>query len=340
MRLKAIWSYVVVFLPAVCLGQIGGQSAFNFLKMPSNARVSALGGMNVSLVEEDVNLLFSNPGLIGEDWDNHAAVNFVPYYADVSLSSVAYAKEIADRGVWAVGLQYLNLGQLEARDESGGELGDFNAREYFFVLGRSHKIGPFQIGSGLKWAFSSMGMYHAHALMIDIGGVFIHPEQEFTVGLAIRNLGLVLGDYTETSGSSLPFDVQLGVTIKPEHMPVRFSLTGHHLANYRLPYDSEENLPGLNNDRPGTVDKILSHINAGAELLISKNFNIRGGYNHLINSELSLAELSRGTGLSYGFMFRIKAFEFSFSRAIYHVSGGTSFFSLQSDLNSIFSKEN
>nr|GFB42361.1 ATP-dependent protease ATP-binding subunit HslU [Tanacetum cinerariifolium] len=34
----------------------------------------------------------------------------------------------------------------------------------------------------------------------------------------------------------LPVDVQLGTTIKPEHMPLRFTLTAHHLQQWNIQY--------------------------------------------------------------------------------------------------------
>jgi hypothetical protein len=321
-------------------GQGGGRSSFDFMNLPSSARLGAMGGYNVSLIERDVNLLFSSPGLISEKWHNHAAFNYLSYYAGVSLSSVAYARNMERHGVWAIGFQYLDLGQFQRRDDTGLDLGEFSANEYFLVVGRSHKSGNFQTGASFKYSNSTIDIYTAHALLFDIGGVFIHPEQEFTLGLAIKNFGFILSDYTEESEQRVPFDVQLGITIKPEYMPFRFSLTAHHLAYPNVLYDDETFEQGNNYDRPGVIDKVLSHINVGSEILISKNFNIRAGYNHLISKELGLMSGSKGSGFSYGFMLGVKAFEFSFGRATYHASGGMNFFSLQSNFDTLFTKDN
>jgi hypothetical protein len=344
LKLKKYHKFIFLGIAWLCglnfsYGQGGGRSAFDFMNLPSSARLGATGGYNVSLIDKDVNLLFANPGLITEQWHNHVAFNYLSYYADVSLSSVAYAMKTNKHGMWAVGLQYLDLGVFNKTDDTGLDLGEFGAHEYFFVLGRSHRSGNFQLGASFKYSNSTIDVYTAHAFLFDIGGVFIHPEKEFTIGLAIKNFGILIRDYTENGDQQLPFDIQLGATIKPEYMPFRFSLTAHHLAYPNVLYDDDINEDENNNDRPGVIDKVMSHINIGTEILINKNFNVRLGYNHMINQELGLVSGAKGSGFSYGFMLRVKAFEFSFGRATYHASGGRNFFSLQSNLNTLFIKD-
>ncbi len=320
-------------------GQGGGRSSFDFMNLPSNARLGATGGYNVSANVQDINMIFSNPALISDDWHNHAAFNYLSYHAGISLSSVAYARDFEKYGTWVIGLQYLDLGDFSRTDDTGMDLGEFNAQEYYVVVGRSHQSGNFQLGANLKYANSSIERYTAHAILLDIGGVFIHPEQQLTVGLVLKNFGFLISNYTEESDKNLPFDVQLGMTIKPEHMPFRFTLTAHHLSRPNILYDDPN--PGINNfDRPGVVDKVLGHLVLGTEVLISKNFNLRAGYNHMVNQELRITSGSKGSGFSYGFMVKIKMFEFAFSRATYHTSGGRNFFSIQSNLNSFLVKKN
>jgi hypothetical protein len=309
------------------------------MNMPSSARLGAMGGANVSLNEKDANMLFSNPALISGEWHNHLAFNYLSYYADVSLSSIVYSREFERYGSWALGLQYLDLGEFRKRDDAGMDLGYFKAMEYFLVLGRSHKAGNFQTGASIKYCNSSIDVYSAHALMFDIGSVFIHPEQEFTVGLAVKNFGFLIRDYTEDGNQNLPFDVQVGSTLKPEHMPLRFSLTVRHLANPKVPYDDRTTDNGNNNAKLGVIDKVLSHVNVATEILVSKNFNIMAGYNHMTHREMGLMGGAKGSGFSYGFLLRVKSFDFSFARAIYHASGGRNFFSLQSNMNTLFKRE-
>ncbi|MGK7397157.1 MAG: type IX secretion system protein PorQ [Candidatus Cyclobacteriaceae bacterium M3_2C_046] len=328
---------ILSFFPAFIWAQDGKNTAFSFTDVPSNARLGALGGVNVSLADQDLNLFFSNPALLGIQNSNHVSVSHIPYYGDIRLNSVAYAHSMGDSSIWAGGVHYLNYGQMERYDETGMAQGEFSAREYLVALGYSHQVDQFRIGINLKYAGSVIDNYQATALLFDLGAVFKHPDQDIVIGLVIRNAGFMLSEYTEIGGSSLPFDVQVGGSIKPAHMPVRFSLTARHLSRRNLLVPEETGFG--NNGDPGIVDKIMGRMVLGAEFLIHKNFNLRAGYNHLISHELSLENASGGAGFSFGLMFKVKAFEFAYSRAFYHVSGGINYFTLSSNLNSFFRKK-
>lgn len=318
--------------------QVGGTREFVFLNTPSSARVAALSGVNITAQDEDVNMFLSNPALLVEDVHMHAAINYVDYLADIQYTSLAYAHKFEKAGMWGVGLQYFNYGEFKGFDEAGNEAADFNARDFAAVVSHSRTIGVFTLGANLKLAQSHIGSYTSSALLVDIGGIYKHPEREFTVGLAVKNVGFVVKKYRDGAGSKLPFDVQIGTTFRPEHMPFRFSITAYNLSRGDIAYYD----PALrsNQEAPGAVDKVLRHVTIGTEVLLSKNFNLRFGYNHLVRKELRLEETSGGAGFSMGLMFRIKAFELAYSRNFFHVAGGSNTFSLASDLGTFIKKNN
>ncbi len=128
-------------------------------------------------------------------------------------------------------MQHLGYGTIEGFDQTGAATGDYKSGETVFIISKSHQVGNFRIGANLKPAFSTLAGYRSSALLLDIGGVFVHPSQELVVGMVIKNLGFVIQDYTESGTSSLPFDIQVGITLKPEHMPLRFSFTAYQLVN-------------------------------------------------------------------------------------------------------------
>ena len=114
--------------------------------------------------------------------------------------------------------------------------GSFTATDFALTVGHSHQVGPFALGANLKFASSSIAEYSASALMLDLGGVFEHPSKDFNVALVFKNMGLVLGDYTDQSNSSLPFDIQIGTSFKPQYMPIRFSITVYNLYQGDIAY--------------------------------------------------------------------------------------------------------
>ena len=337
---RLLWIVVIIHAANSGYGQIGGQRSFEFLNVPTNARTAGLGNVNVSIKDQDVNLALQNPGLANPEMHNHISVNYILYLADLKYSSLTYAREFERLGTWTAGLQFMNYGKFDGYDPAGNPTGTFKASEFALTIGHSHQVGPFSLGANLRFASSSIAEYSASALMLDLGGVFEHPTQDFNVALVFKNLGLVLGDYTGGSNSTLPFDIQIGTSFKPEHMPIRFSATIYNLHQGDIAYfdPSGDGEPGK--EEPGTIDKIFRHFVFGAEILLSENFQVRAGYNHLIRRELRLQQTSGGAGLTFGFMFRVKSFELAYTRALYNVAGGANYFTLSSNLNSFFKNKN
>ena len=54
-------------------------NVFNFLRLPSSAHVSALGGDNITLAENDASLVFHNPALINYVSDLTMNLNMMTY---------------------------------------------------------------------------------------------------------------------------------------------------------------------------------------------------------------------------------------------------------------------
>lgn len=327
--------YSVIALPVIA--QIGGQRSFEFVNIPANTRLTALGGVNVSIAGEDINMIFSNPAASGDTLNGMASFNYLSYLAGINAGSFAYQHDAGKYGSWHIGGAYFDYGQIEGYDATGAATSNFDASESLIVVGKSHKIGSYTIGGNVKFMSSSLGDFRSNAIAIDIGGLYEHPGKQLTVGLVFKNVGFVLSDYTTTSDSKLPFDVQLGTSFKPEHMPFRFSFTAYNLYQGDIAYFNSSN-PNIE-DKPGTADKIFRHLNIGAELLLSKNVNLRVGYNHLVRQELKLDDKSGGAGLSYGLMFKIKAFEFSYSKGGYHASGGSHNFGVAVNTNMFYRKK-
>lgn len=322
--------FLLFLLPSMVYSQIGGQQSFEYLNIPSNTRLVGLGGINVSLANQDVNLAFSNPALSGDTLSGLASFNYQNYFADAGVFSGVYQHDFGKLGSWFIGINHVDYGEFEGFDATGDVIGDFSAGETVIAIGRSHSIGLFTVGGSLKFLNSAIAGFNANALVMDIGGVFVHPKKELTVGLVFKNIGVVVSDYDELSESQLPFDVQAGISFKPQFMPFRFSFTGYNLTQGDITYFNA-NDPAA--EEAGVFDNALRHINIGAELLLSNNINLRFGYNHLVRQELRLEETAGGAGFSFGLMFRIKAFEFSYSRGGYHASGGSNVFGLVANTN-------
>jgi len=279
------------------------------------------------LADGDISQFFENPATLDSVSSKNLFFHFNPYFADVFVYSGAYSFDIANAGTFAAGIHYINYGSFDMTDETGNELGTFQAQDFTFQVGKAHQLGPFTLGANLKIAHSSIDSYGSTALLMDIGGVF-RPSKNWTVAMVMENMGFKISEYTSFSSPSIPFDFKIGTSFKPQYMPLRFTLTTTNLVDENA--HNEEETTGRSNN---TIDRVWSRVNLGAEVLLSDNFQLLIGYSHKRKQDLRLDDLGGGAGLSYGLMVRVKRIELRFSRATFHAAGGSSFISLRTDLN-------
>jgi hypothetical protein len=311
------------------LAQIGGSQSFDFLQIPAHARLAALGGVNVSLADKDINFFHNNPASAGDTLNGFASAGYQFYVGDIGSALFTYAHNFGKTGQLIAGVQHTNYGTIQGFDESGMETVGYSSGETAILLGRTHEIGHIRLGATVKAVFSNIAGYRASAVMMDLGGIFRHPDQDLTFGLSVKNMGVVLRDHSESSSGKLPFDVQAGVTLKPEYMPLRFSLTGYHLVKSDLLIGG--NFSGV--EEPSALEKVFSHLNMGAEILFHRNVNGLVGYNYLLHRALKSETGSAGAGICYGFSLLVKPVEFIFSRSAYTVGNAGYSFTLSTNMN-------
>ena len=328
---------IAIFLCSIAtgaLGQIGGNHSFDFLQLPGHARLAALGGVNVSLADRDVNFFHNNPALAGDTLNGFASAGYQFYAGDVGNALFTYAHNFRNLGQLIAGVQHTNYGTLQGFDERGNETLEFSSGETAILIGRTHQIGNMRLGATLKAVFSTIAGYRSSAVMLDLGGIFKHPDHDLTFGLTLKNMGIVLAEYSESGSRKLPFDVQAGVTIKPDYMPLRFSLTGFNLVKTDLLYQG----PIFEREKTSTLKKVFSRLNAGAEILLHRNVNILVGYNYLLHQTLRFATGNSAAGFCYGFSLWVKSVEFVFSRNAYTVGNAGYSFTLSTNTNQFLKK--
>ncbi|WP_231590679.1 type IX secretion system protein PorQ [Hymenobacter terrenus] len=325
--------------------QIGGRTVFPFLDLPPSAQLAALGGMSVSARNDDPTMLFGNPALLNPDMDGRLALSYVAYVADIKQSTAAYVFNTQKAGRFGIGVTYLNYGNFEGYDAAGNSIGTFGVNEYTVGVSDSYTKGKFTFGATTKLAVSSIDGSRSVAGVADAGIVYKHPTQEFTAGLAVKNAGYQFSPYPGTDRAPLPLDVQIGATIKPEHMPLRFSLTAHHLQRWDIQYldpNQRGQLDASGVEKKPTKsfgDNLARHFTFATALVLSNNLNIRLGYNHLQRRELRLENTSGSAGLSFGVMLKISSFQIDYTHATLQASGSSEYFTLSRNLDSLFKKK-
>ncbi|MEQ9297827.1 MAG: type IX secretion system protein PorQ [Cyclobacteriaceae bacterium] len=333
----------LILLPLGLWAQIGGVRSYDFLNLPVNARQSAMGGQGISQAGEDYNQWLINPAAMDSSSIGGASINFMDYFAGSSYTNVSYVfgSPRLSKGLKGVGVgfQYLGHGDMESFDPSGNSLGTFDANELAITVGTSHEWGPFTVGANLKYVASNIEAFRSSAILMDIGGLFYPTaNRQLVVGLTFRNFGFILSDYSETSDSTVPFDVQLGATFKPQYMPVRFTITAYNLTRDDVVYFDQQ-LADNNEQEPGFSEQLFRRLNFGFEFLLSENFQLQAGYNHLTRKELRLNQVSGGAGFSFGMLVKIKRIGINYGRAFYHTAGASNYFSINTNINNFIKKK-
>ncbi|GHB71973.1 hypothetical protein GCM10007390_27450 [Persicitalea jodogahamensis] len=307
--------------------------------MPADARQAALGSRHFTLSGSEATLFIQNPALLDSAKSKNLALSIMPYLADTRLVNVAYTQAFKKiKGVWGGGLQYLDYGTLTQTDDLGNPIGEFRASDYALSVGYGNTIQNITIGGSLKMVGSSLESYRLWGLALDWGAVFKHPRRDLTAGFVVKNLGVLRQNYAGHDAPPLPFDVRVGVTFKPEYMPLRFSLTAHHLNAFDQVYNDPALFFDFDNNgnrvprKIPVPEKLLRHLTVGAEILIHPKCRLMVGYDHLVRQELQLQERVGLSGISFGGWLKIKRFEFSYGRSQLLTGLGVSTFGMNVSL--------
>ncbi len=322
--------------------QIGGDNTYEFLNLPQSARLTAMGGIQLSIVDEDVNLATQNPALYNPQMHNQLNFGTVAYLADINYGNIGFARYLDSLDLTGgINLQYINYGEFQQTDVSGQIIGTFTGGEYALSVGVGKQKGRWSYGANLKMIYSSIIEYSSLGLTADLGGTYYNPEKEFTASLVFKNIGRQITTYTEENIEPMPFDIQLGVSKRLKHLPFRYSITAHNLHRWDIRYDDpnqqeDNSLFGEDTiEQNYLADKIFRHLIFGGEFYFGKNVRVRVGYNHLRRQELRLQYRGGLTGFSFGAAIRIKRFLIEYGRANYHLADGSHHLTIGVNLNEI-----
>ncbi len=330
---------LLLFLSIVLTAQIGGTYTYAFLSLPNSAKISALGGSNVSLRENSI--MINNPAVMDSTFARNTSVSYVNYFAGVNWGFTTYNFESNKYGNFAAAIQYVNYGKFTAADEEGNITGKFYAADYIFTALWSYQIDSFwSVGAALKPLFSKYEIYSSFGIAMDFGASYVSSDKNFSAGLVFKNLGTQIKPYTPQNYEKIPFDIQLGISQKLEHAPFRLSVVLHHINKPNLGYTKPETTNYLIETQEQSkiakiADLTMRHFIFGVEFLPSKNFYVALGYNFQRRQELKLETVAGLTAFSAGFGIKLKKFDFNYSLAKYHMAGSSNSFTISFNINNL-----
>lgn len=283
------------------------QTEYNFLRLPISAHAAALGGNNITIIEDDPSLMFSNPALAASVSDMTVGLSYMNYMKGANYMGASFTKAMSDKATLAGGIQYMNYGKMKEVDENNVQLGEFNASEIAVEAIFSYELAKNLVGGITgKFITSYIGSYNSIAVGVDLGLNWYDPEREWSVSAVAKNLGGQVKAYDDNFGK-MPFDLQLGVSKTFAALPVRVSATLVDLTHFNY--------------------RFINHLNLGAEVLLSESIWIGGGYNFRRANDMKIGvgddESSHGAGFSFGGGINLERFKLNLSYGKYHAASSS-----------------
>lgn len=283
------------------------QTEYNFLRLPVSAHAAALGGDNITIIEDDPALMFSNPALASSVSDKTIGLSYMNYMNGANYMGASYTKALGEKGTIAGGVQYMNYGKMKEYDQNNTQIGTFNASEIAIEGIFSYELAHNLVGGiTAKFINSYIGNYSSMAVGVDLGLNWFEPDYQWSVSMVAKNLGGQIKAYEENYGK-MPMDVQVGVSKTFAALPVRLSATLVDLTHYDY--------------------RFINHLNLGADILLSDNIWVGGGYNFRRADEMTIGSnedsSAHGAGFSVGGGINLERFKLNLAYGKYHAASSS-----------------
>lgn len=279
---------IIILLTLICAVNFifadnsGGSTAGNVLLVIPYSSVNASGNSGVGLANAGWQFIGVNPAHISFIEKKTAGFAHNKYIESTSQQGFTYATKIKKLKV-AGTITYFDYGDIRRTTYSvpSGNT-DFSANDYIFSLfvqGPENKI--FHSGVALKYLKEKIDNYSASAAALDAGIIYTQPENPFSAGLTIQNVGTKLK--FESQKEDLPLLVKIGAAYK-----IFGDIVTAHI--------DWQKIKGKNSD-----------IQIGAEANIMKYCSLRVGYDSANDASKGITmgfdlNLQNGLELNYSYI--------------------------------------
>lgn len=283
-----------------------GKTGYQFLNIPVSTHSAALGGANISIVEDDASMMWTNAAMLTNVTDNSLVLGYNSYIHSSNVFSAGYVKAIGERGTWALSAQMLDYGNMDETDENGNVLGTFSAKDLNFQTSYSYLLSDRWSGAiTAKVIMSNYAEYSSTAIGADLALNYFDEEKGFSFSAVGRNLGgQIKSLYDDGNKESLPFNLAFGLSKDFANAPLRVSLTLDDMTQW-------------NNV------KFMEHLVLGMDILPSNSTWIALGYNFRRANEMEVQKSSHWAGFSIGAGLNVKKFKVGVAYGKYHVAASS-----------------
>lgn len=306
MKLKSVFILLALSL-SNATAQVG---VYEFLRSDVGARAAALQGSFLTM-PNDPNTLFYNPAALTSIDESQLSIGYFKHLAGIISGSISYADSLESIGTIGIGVLYFDYGSFDRTDASEYILGTFGASDIALVAGLGMPLDEVtSAGVSVEYIHSSLAEYSSSAVAIGFGVTYYIPSQNLTLGGSILHAGKQLNAYNGTK-ESLPLDISIGLTKRPEHVPVYLNVVFHR----------------LNKKTPSFFERFRS-FTFGAEFLMSSSLRLRFGYNNEQRRDLRLLSKTELAGFALGGGLYLNRYVIDYAYNSYGIIGGLHHFSI------------
>jgi len=303
-----------------------GTAGAKFLRMPVGARAAALGGAVVACID-DPSAAFWNPaGIVGVR-STGVFFSHTPWWATTALNSAALVTSFEDVGSLGLSFSILTMDKMEVTTELSpdgtGQM--FDAGDMMIGVTYARRLTEdFSVGITAKYVNQRIWNESANGWAVDIGTQYRIGFEDLTLAMSMMNFGPDMAyDGTDLD---VKYDVNMNIPenrltparLAPETYPLPLSFQlGLSMTAFRM--DDLSLLVAADVVHPNDN---VERVHLGGELVIMKNFFLRGGYR--FGYDLESATFGAGAMLPVGDW----SVSFHYAYALYDLLPNVSRFSL------------
>ncbi|TKJ46851.1 hypothetical protein CEE34_06740 [Candidatus Aerophobetes bacterium Ae_b3a] len=204
---KILWSIMIIgtllFTPHLSWATSPGTTAANFLKIGVGARAAAMGDAFTVIVDDSTSLYW-NPAGLAKIEKRQFSATYNLWFAGINLGYLSMGFPLGGTGVVAGGVDYVDMGDFDGRDEAGNPTGTFTASALNYQMGYATRAGKFMwgISAGLVQDTIAEDAKSTYAANL---GLIYKSSESLSLGLALQNVGGQLGS------DPLPFVAKVGM---------------------------------------------------------------------------------------------------------------------------------
>jgi hypothetical protein len=341
--------YKIAFLFSVislnAFSQLGGLTVFNAFNLPTSARSAALGTNFISVKDNDVNLGMANPSLYNTQMNKKISFSQALQAGKFTYNTLQYGRSMKNNFFVAGNLRMASYGKMDQTDVLGNTTGSIHPTDLIIGIGASKTINPvLTVGANLNYIQARNAGYYADGLSMDLAGSFNFETSGTLITALVKNAGFQISKYGANKTSekeNLPTELQIGVSHKLKHAPLRFSFTGQQLQRWDISYHDPNLVPTVDAITGDTIpvkyagfgEKLFRHTIIATEILVNKNLHLRVAFDYNRRKNFKVDARGSIAGFSFGVGYTFRRFTLDYGLIAYSVAGYNNMITLSINLD-------